>query len=95
MVKVKLTFAGRDSSLGLEEVKVRRIPRQSAHEGGKVVSSRTGRLYPQRRCYLVSGTEPAVPYGCKGYNEVKRHLMLQLQVPTPDRKKGDCMTARC
>jgi hypothetical protein len=47
-VEIKLSYliTGLDRPLGLQKVEASRISRQSAHEGGKVVSPCTSCLYP-------------------------------------------------
>jgi hypothetical protein len=49
-----LAITGLERSLGLQKVEAPRVSGQSALEGGRVVSLRTGRFYPQEITLILS-----------------------------------------
>jgi hypothetical protein len=58
-------ITGLDKSVGLQEVEAHRISRQSAHEGGKVVSpTHRPPLPPGRTPVLISGSESTTGPKC-------------------------------
>jgi hypothetical protein len=92
-------FTGLDRPVGLQEVEASRIFRQSAHEGGKVVSC-THRPplpsggYPWYSFLLEAGSTPGSLYGWKGYVIRTHDLPACSAVPQPTAPPRTYFTTR-